>query len=565
MRNGTSPKDKAEPGTLSRVKLEWKSIHQTPAAALSQALSKPFDATTFAWACQSDISSDSIELYIRHFEQGQTSNQINLCLDSYPVLFYAAERNDVNLVRVLIDYGADPDISTFSGMPILPFVVLNAQRKTVNALEVFKTLLARGASPSQLPKELWDNFENTPDDKLKLREPGITDNWRSSGIGWCDQAVYSMLASSLNITMRYLLKKASQIDKPHSRTKQFATAFGMSGLLEAPYHIIGQEYATKTIVSRITAHVLLYNTEPFPLTMVFAGPSGHGKTEMANTMGKLLGVESIVIDCTEMRHETDIFGPKRPYQGWEKGSPLNLFLAEQAGKRSVVFLDEFEKTTEEVRNALLLPFESGLYRDRRTGLGLDCSKTIWICATNLVDPLIASFFAKCLTNKSHDEQKRAPYQELDGHIRASFTERLGAPLTGRLGVIVPFFPFQPGEQAVIAYKEIQRLADKVRGPISVAKNQFIGHIDLRVKDDGKLCRYLAETGYQRVTGARSIAGFVRQHVAVELATVFQEDPRLVVDAMNEGPLLRYSVGLKEVGKAKSVGVVADGFTFVVGM
>ena len=56
------------------------------------------------------------------------------------------------------------------------------------------------------------------------------------------------------------------------------------------------------------------------------GPSGHGKTELAKRMGELLSSEMECIDCTEMLHETDLFGPKKPYLGYELGSPLNNFL-----------------------------------------------------------------------------------------------------------------------------------------------------------------------------------------------------------------------------------------------
>lgn len=54
-----------------------------------------------------------------------------------------------------------------------------------------------------------------------------------------------------------------------------------------------------------------------------------------------------------------MFGLKRPYSGWESGSPLNNFLSKEQDKRSVVFLDEFDKTTAELRQALLTTFDDG--------------------------------------------------------------------------------------------------------------------------------------------------------------------------------------------------------------
>jgi ATP-dependent Clp protease ATP-binding subunit ClpA len=77
-------------------------------------------------------------------------------------------------------------------------------------------------------------------------------------------------------------------------------------------------------------------------------------------MGELLNLEIHCVDCTEMKYETELFGPKKPYIGHELGSPLNNFLSHNSGRRCIVFLDELEKTTREVQNALLVPFAEGL-------------------------------------------------------------------------------------------------------------------------------------------------------------------------------------------------------------
>ena len=58
-----------------------------------------------------------------------------------------------------------------------------------------------------------------------------------------------------------------------------------------------------------------------------------------------------------MKFETDLFGPSAPYVGYEKGSLLNNFLARMSGKKAIVFLDEFEKSSTAVMNSLLIPFD----------------------------------------------------------------------------------------------------------------------------------------------------------------------------------------------------------------
>ena len=161
-------------------------------------------------------------------------------------------------------------------------------------------------------------------------------------------------------------------------------------------------------------------------------------------MGELLSLELECIDCTELRYETDLFGPKKPYIGHEAGSPLNNFLTRLSGRRSLVFLDEFEKTTREVRNALLIPFDEGKsndfqffslfinptlrhikgkYTDRRNRQPVDCSKTIWIMATNALDNLILNF---C---EVHQDQV---HQTDDSHRHTELMAELSAKLKSKL-------------------------------------------------------------------------------------------------------------------------------------
>lgn len=148
-----------------------------------------------------------------------------------------------------------------------------------------------------------------------------------------------------------------------------------------------------------------------------------------------------------MRHETDLFGPKAPYENWEVGSPLNNHLIDHAGKRNIVFLDEFEKSTPKVWEALLLVLDKGkiqlllsifisflrtrltgavgFYRDRRTGHTVDCRKTIWIFATNAEDPTIDRFFMQYLDGKSTVHQADAPFSDLKRKLRKEMFATFG--------------------------------------------------------------------------------------------------------------------------------------------
>jgi ATP-dependent Clp protease ATP-binding subunit ClpA len=128
-------------------------------------------------------------------------------------------------------------------------------------------------------------------------------------------------------------------------------------LLGIPYFLIGQTMAANRLLQKLLSYIMVPSRRP--LVLVFAGPSGHGKTELARRLGHLMSLELEVVDCTIFNRESELFGPRHPYVGADRGSPLNNFLAKNAGQRCIVFLDEFEKTTSDIHQALLLPFDNG--------------------------------------------------------------------------------------------------------------------------------------------------------------------------------------------------------------
>ena len=218
-----------------------------------------------------------------------------------------------------------------------------------------KTLLAFGADPIAIPKEMWEAYMKIPEDISTAAKPFSM----PKAALWYHPGYRDALKRNLNLTQRYFLAKAAEIGPPSVRTKQIAKAHGMTALLQVPYYLVGQEFATSEVSERILHHIAF--GEEQPILLVFAGPSGHGKTELALNMKELLSVEHIIVNCTEIRHETDLFGPKAPYEGHGKGSPLNNHLCRESGRRNIVFLDEFEKSAPDLWSAILSITEGGKF------------------------------------------------------------------------------------------------------------------------------------------------------------------------------------------------------------
>ena len=101
---------------------------------------------------------------------------------------------------------------------------------------------------------------------------------------------------------------------------------------------------------------------------------------------------------------------------------------------------------------------------------------------------------------------------------------MGAPFTGRVNAIIPFFPFTKAEQAVVAHSFLLAELRKCRRPINLAQDKLIGDLHISTCDDGKLCSLLAERHYDPDLGARSLAQAVTDDVMIPLVELYLEPP-----------------------------------------
>ncbi|KAI1358548.1 P-loop containing nucleoside triphosphate hydrolase protein, partial [Xylaria arbuscula] len=349
---------------------------------------------------------------------------------------------------------------------------------------------------------------------------------------WCNSSLRRLLSAALGLTQRYLLYRAARLQPPSGRTRALAYRKNSEALLGIDLLIIGQKMATWLLKRTILSHLAMPSSEP--LVLLFAGPSGHGKTELARKFGDLMSLEHHFVDCTMFSREDELFGPKPPYQGYQAGSPLNNFLARMSGSKSVVFMDEFEKSKKEVWNTLLIPFDQGEYMDRRTASKVDCTQTIWILATNQFDPTIHEF---CKRNKQ--ALLESPSKALStllgkpvDSLRKECLSHFGAPLTGRISEIIPFVTFSPDEAAIVADRRIMEIEARVA----------LGNVRLDVLRDSMVCSNIAENYYLPELGARSIFGGVKRVIERKLIHEYLE----AGDDLSENqPTTRFTVNVNE--------------------
>ncbi|KAL6716589.1 hypothetical protein ACLMJK_006156 [Lecanora helva] len=450
-----------------------------------------------AWGIQNHANVQAVARYLDRFglprteEELQKALTINLDGPAIPILYFAVEQNSPEIVRVLCKAGAQPNQparmlgNAISEIQVLVYAIISAEYDLSDTTDTVIALLAMGSSPEDVPRDMWEHCvkASTKDTPRNIKS-GVS---RAGNDRNCSPELREALCRTLNLMQRYALCIAKGTSRPTPREEQVAAAFKIEPLFEIRYHLIGQRAAIEHVIRVITGHVL--TCDPTPLVLFFTGPSGHGKTELARRMGDLLSLEMHTVDCTEMRYETDIFGPKKPYHGYEMGAPLNNFLSDHAGEACVVFLDEVEKPDKEVRNAMLKAFEDGFYEERRFNRRIDCSKVIWVLASNLGCEIIQKFWTENLKDVPVEKQKRVSFTSFERSLKQSIIASLGAPFTGRLKSIVPFMPFSLEEQAVTTYKFMRSLWVEVRKPIDTANNRLLRHLFVNYNDDGTLASH----------------------------------------------------------------------------
>ena len=129
------------------------------------------------------------------------------------MLFYAAERNDVECVRLLIEYGCDVSINDVDDVPVLAFAVLRTKFTLRDPVEVVKTLVAFGANPRRIPKDTWVDYIATP----PLASPDEAAEDIDLEAFWCTDDHRKLLQPTLNLSVRYFLHKAIQIAPARAR------------------------------------------------------------------------------------------------------------------------------------------------------------------------------------------------------------------------------------------------------------------------------------------------------------------------------------------------------------
>ncbi|EAA33255.2 hypothetical protein GE21DRAFT_6346 [Neurospora crassa] len=489
----------------------------------------------------------------------KTCQLLNGLVKGFPGLFYVVQSRNVEMVRMWAEYGGDVN-TTYgkSKFPLIAYAIILGTSYETDTTALLKALLSAGASVACIPEAFHTPLSrDLMDDGPPIEESGEIAGEHQK---WCSPYVRKRLTDTLNFRFeqRYFLHRAAFLGRLSGAKNQVAKFHKAGNLLGIYYNLIGQTAAITHVIDHLISDFALQKQKQEqkeeqkskPVVLLFAGPSGHGKTEFARSLGKLSSRDLETVDCTSMRYKTDLWGPFHPFQGWENGSALSNFLENHTSQECIVFLDEFEKTKEEVRESLLKPFDEGTVPSRKNPqVKFDCSKTTWILATNVFDNIIHDFckrHAKDLFSDKPGENEKKLIRKLSKMIQKESIQKLGAPLSGRIAEFVPFLTFSHCEQAAMADRLLAEFGREIIQPVKEStvpsQARLVGDINVQVRRSYSVCRVLATDGYIPELGARSIANTVTRDISLAVVNDYLDKRERVHE--NQGRCT-YVVGVNE--------------------
>ena len=196
--------------------------------------------------------------------------------------------------------------------------------------------------------------------------------------------------------------------------------------------IIGQDEAVAAVCRAVKRKRTGVSYRESPVSMIFAGPTGVGKTELVKVLAKDLfkQPESLIrLDMSEFMEKhsvSKIIGSPPGYVGYDEAGQLT----EKIRRRpySVILFDEIEKAHRDVLNILLQVLDDGRITDAQ-GREINFSNTIIIMTTNAGSERSSSVsgFSENREVQNKDRVEKA----LASFLRPEFINRIDEIITFR--------------------------------------------------------------------------------------------------------------------------------------
>ncbi len=282
--------------------------------------------------------------------------------------------------------------------------------------------------------------------------------------------------------------------------------------------VIGQEEAVSAVARAIRRGRADITTKKRPVSFIFAGPTGVGKTELVKTIAEVMfnNEDALVrIDMSEYMEKhavSKLIGSPPGYVGYDDAGQLTEKIRRKP--YSVILLDEIEKTHPDVFNLFLQILDDGRIADSH-GKIINFENTIIVMTTNS-----GSEFSANKTGFARDTEVT-----MKDNVDKSLKEFFRPEFLNRIDEIVVFKPLNKPELRQIIDLMLKDITDKIsekKATITVTDN---------AKD------LILQTGYDVKFGARPLKRAIRSLLEDKLAKIaltgkIGENTEIIADAVD---------------------------------
>ena len=345
-----------------------------------------------------------------------------------------------------------------------------------------------------------ENEEETADKYKQLADIKVSEINLNSRYAELEDACSNV---KLNVNhVAFVIEKWTGVPASKITSEEYERLKGLEARLKS--RIIGQDEAVDSIVRAIKRNRVGVSFKKKPVSFIFAGPTGVGKTELVKVLAADLfdSPETIIrFDMSEFMEKHSVsrmIGAPPGYVGYDDAGQLTEKIRRKP--YSVVLFDEIEKAHPDVLNILLQILDDGIITDAQ-GRKVNFENAIIVMTTNAGSEINLNTvgFSSTQVSKAVDRTEKA----LNSFLRPEFINRVDE--------VVVFS--QLDEQGFLSIARIM-LSDLT----SVMNDKGI---NLTFTDS--VVKFIAKESFSLKYGARNMRRYIQKHIEDEIANKIIED------------------------------------------